>query len=495
MCATSFYAKNTSPYTEFVTGPKMLISMSAIIGMLIVLLPISNGNAQDSLFNAPMLYAAGYYPNSIFTGDLDNDGYGELAVTNYRDSTVSIYMNNGDGSFRPKEDYYVGEGPVEVCGADLDSDGDMDLAIAGYGLSPTYSHDLFTMANNGDGSFQSPVGWGAARGTNSVVAADFNGDGYIDLSTTSKLTDSAYVYFNNGNGAFALDTAYWVAYYPSSIKAADFDFDNDNDLAISVDYNAKFVVFRNIGNGHFLRHNEYSTGNRPFCIVTANFDSDSLLDLATCNYGSNNVSVFINQGDCAFNAASNYPTGILPQDMCAADFDLNGFIDIATANNDGNMGRYVSILFNRGSSFASPVFFDSGNDPEAINARDLDQDGDFDLIAGGGTPSNIAVLINHLHVIGIKDDNIPRYIDVLRAYPNPFNSSTTISFELTQPSQVTLAVYNLLGQRVVTIFEGDKPAGMHKVVWNAECVPSGTYFARMTTDSGDRREAKLVLVK
>jgi len=98
--------------------------------------------------------------------------------------------------------------------------------------------------------------------------------------------------------------------------------------------------------------------------------------------------------------------------------------------------------------------------------------------------------------ISVKDESeVPDKYTLLRAYPSPFNSSTTVSFELSRPSQVTLAIYNLLGQRVATLFEGVKPAEAHKVAWDADGVPSGTYFARLTTDSGERREARLVLVK
>jgi len=84
---------------------------------------------------------------------------------------------------------------------------------------------------------------------------------------------------------------------------------------------------------------------------------------------------------------------------------------------------------------------------------------------------------------------------MMHTYPNPFNSSSTISFELAEPSRVTLDVYNLLGQKMVTLFDGAQDAGPHKVVWNAEGVPSGTYIARLTTAAGETRETRMVLVK
>ena len=80
-------------------------------------------------------------------------------------------------------------------------------------------------------------------------------------------------------------------------------------------------------------------------------------------------------------------------------------------------------------------------------------------------------------------------------YPNPFNPSTTISYQLALDSQVDLSIYNLLGQRVSTLVSQKQPAGTYNVEWNASDLPSGVYFYQLQTGSGFVQSKKLVLLK
>jgi flagellar hook assembly protein FlgD len=64
-------------------------------------------------------------------------------------------------------------------------------------------------------------------------------------------------------------------------------------------------------------------------------------------------------------------------------------------------------------------------------------------------------------------------------YPNPFNPLTRITYGLPERSTVKLEIFNMLGQNVATLVNGDKEAGYHSVEWNAP-IGSGLYFYRMT---------------
>ncbi|RME19554.1 MAG: T9SS C-terminal target domain-containing protein, partial [Candidatus Zixiibacteriota bacterium] len=73
-------------------------------------------------------------------------------------------------------------------------------------------------------------------------------------------------------------------------------------------------------------------------------------------------------------------------------------------------------------------------------------------------------------------------------YPNPFNPTTEISFALPEAANVTLDIYNVLGQRVTSLINGELPAGEHTVTWNGTndagaSVASGVYFYRLTAGS------------
>jgi hypothetical protein len=74
----------------------------------------------------------------------------------------------------------------------------------------------------------------------------------------------------------------------------------------------------------------------------------------------------------------------------------------------------------------------------------------------------------------------------LRAYPNPFNSSTLISFDLPLASQVELTVYDILGQKVETLKSGQVQAGHHALTWNASPYASGMYFVSLKSPAQSR---------
>ncbi len=94
----------------------------------------------------------------------------------------------------------------------------------------------------------------------------------------------------------------------------------------------------------------------------------------------------------------------------------------------------------------------------------------------------------------IEDIELPDRISYLRSYPNPFNASTTLKYNLLQSSGVTIEIYNIIGRRVATIYEGFQDAGEHSVVWDASAFPSGVYFARLEA-GGQSENIKLVLLK
>ena len=91
-------------------------------------------------------------------------------------------------------------------------------------------------------------------------------------------------------------------------------------------------------------------------------------------------------------------------------------------------------------------------------------------------------------------ENLPSIMSLSQNYPNPFNASTTISYTLDTGSQVTVDVFDLLGKKVVTLFDGYQSAGQHSIVWNAGNVASGTFFYKV--QAGEYSETrKMSLLK
>ncbi len=96
---------------------------------------------------------------------------------------------------------------------------------------------------------------------------------------------------------------------------------------------------------------------------------------------------------------------------------------------------------------------------------------------------------------GIYPAGLPEQYTLLRNYPNPFNSKTVINYQLAKNTDVKLAIYNDLGQRIVTLVSEYQTAGNYKTIWNAEGFPSGIFFCRLETNSVKAQTRKLVLIK
>lgn len=95
---------------------------------------------------------------------------------------------------------------------------------------------------------------------------------------------------------------------------------------------------------------------------------------------------------------------------------------------------------------------------------------------------------------------IPTDFAVHEGYPNPFNPSTTINYDLPEPSRVSLVIYDVLGRKVIELENGMKEAGYHSSTWNANKVASGVYFARFTAADANgnvklNKITKLLLAK
>ncbi len=95
--------------------------------------------------------------------------------------------------------------------------------------------------------------------------------------------------------------------------------------------------------------------------------------------------------------------------------------------------------------------------------------------------------------------NTPAEFSLKQNYPNPFNPSTKISFSLPVDARVKLNIYNLLGQKVATLIDGNLPAGEKDITFDASALNSGVYFYRVEADAGNQKKfssvKKMILTK
>lgn len=95
-----------------------------------------------------------------------------------------------------------------------------------------------------------------------------------------------------------------------------------------------------------------------------------------------------------------------------------------------------------------------------------------------------------------KEENpaLPSDFNVEQNYPNPFNPETTIGYSLPEAGKVTIDIYNVLGQKVLTLLDGQQTAGVHSVHFEGGDLPSGIYFYKIQAGSHSK-VMKMMLVK
>ena len=119
---------------------------------------------------------------------------------------------------------------------------------------------------------------------------------------------------------------------------------------------------------------------------------------------------------------------------------------------------------------------------ECTDANDYTDDQAYTLLIGEPTD------------ISGDDARTPSNFALIGNYPNPFNNSTVIKFRLADPADVSLEIFNVLGQMVETLISGTMTAGEHELVWTGDDVPSGIYFYRLT--AGEKSAVKkMALIK
>ena len=107
----------------------------------------------------------------------------------------------------------------------------------------------------------------------------------------------------------------------------------------------------------------------------------------------------------------------------------------------------------------------------------------------GGTPGKVNSIFSKIR---LDNNNLPQAYFLYNNYPNPFNPTTVISWQIPGESRVDLTIYNILGEKLATLVSEKQKAGQYKIEFNAAKLPSGIYFYRL--HAGDYQQVKKMVV-
>ncbi len=355
-------------------------------------------------------YATGYpwRTGSLALGDLDGTGTVDAAVPGTYIGSICVVLDGTTQTW-----FAAGRWPIALDTLDYDGDGDTDLVVAeqnGGGIA--------IMLNDGQGNFTRgafiPTGTpGTAVGPHAVKALDFDNDGgWTDLIVANRWAGTVMLLKGTSAG-FAYGQVIPVSHEPNALAAADFDGNGCIDIAVACAADDSVKVIMN--DGALLPARTFEGGPYPIAIAAGDLDNDGDVDLVVANREAPQVTVLLNDGTGSFTSRGfmlvGQPGGPFnpPTDVQLVDASGDGYLDIRCG------GR---TLLNSGAGTFTLV--DTENKSGAVYARYLPEGADEPVL---GMAHGWIVTVAPPAVLGdINDDGIVDARDLL-AMARAFNTT------------------------------------------------------------------------
>jgi hypothetical protein len=404
-----------------------------------------NGDGFDDVI-------VGAYTNDLVGGNNGGKAYLYLGGS-HMDNVVDVTFN-GSAAF----DYFG----VCVAGVgDVNNDGYDDVLISARGVNVRGRTSIYfggpVMNNVPDVTLNGEVDYNYF-GESAAGAGDINGDGYADVIIgafgNNSYTGKVYIYY----GGASMDTIPDLTFtgeaasdrFGGSVSGAgDVNGDGFNDAIVGAWYAGATTE----GKAYL-----YLSSAGPLPIQLAGFSGTSI----------GNDQVRLNW--TTLSEVNNYGFEVQRRQTGGPEFQ--------TLPNSFTPGHGTTIE-PHSYSFTDPT---ASAGQWAYRLKQIDLDGSL----------HYSELVNVRVLTSVEGDAVPARFTLEQNYPNPFNPSTTIRYELPHASQVSLKVYNTLGQEVATLVNETKAAGVYTAEFDAAGLASGVYFYRM--QAGTFVEVKKLVV-
>ena len=448
----------------------------------------------DGTGNFTLLTAipVGLSPKHVSVGDLNQDGISDLAVASLLDGNVTVLIADGFGNFTAST-YAATGGAFAVVIDDFDGDGNNDLAVAD-GVNDVVS----ILLGDGAGNFAEPQNFPVGLAPHALISADFNGDGKPDLATPNTGDDTITILLNEtlSQGSvheisiiqmlysdFFPDPVISPVNVPLRLMVTTDSREHVNRLRI-----LPFISSTDIVQVEEILNVEFTpdiTGTFQIENIGHGFTGDIII---TEDYASVDGKVIELNKQAASLIHSNAQTQIFP-----ATIRVLKNIPLTIYNISLDDEHWVSIE----PWVTAPNTTAGGN----VRARVVtkfeftpDETGSFEIKHTVHGFSGQLIVENPI-TTGLEPDVALRNgYSLYENYPNPFNPSTTIRYDLPGRGNIKLSIYNLMGEIVAILIDDMQAEGSHKVEWNAVNYSSGIYFYRL--QSGDFvLTRKMVLLK
>jgi hypothetical protein len=373
--------------------------------------------------------------SSVFSIDLDGDQDNDILGSAWMDNDVAWWRNDSGNPIQWTKQLIDESfaGAEEVYALDIDNDNDVDVLGAAM-----IGNQIALWYNNGESS----IAWtkriidGNFNWARSVYTFDVNGDSLLDILGAAYTANSIAVWYNNGDSTWTkqiVDSTFLGAH---KVFACDLDNDNDPDIIGAAHIGDQIAWWRNDGSNpiQWTKKLIVDDFDGAISVYACDIDGDDDVDVIGTAEVAGDIALWINNGGSPINWEKQ----------------------TLSSNFAGTWGVY---------------------------AEDIDSDGDIDVLGAASYANDITWWENE-GIMSLKDhSNSPDNLQLLQNFPNPFNPITTIKYDVLERSLVSIKIFNVLGNEVAEIVNGEKLAGTYEVKFNAENLISGVYFYRLKSGS------------
>ena len=347
----------------------------------------------NGTFGTPQKFPAGSFAFYLVSADFNSDGAPDLAVSDTPPSgkgngQVSVLLGKGDGTFAAPVAYTVGPSPATIVAADFTGDGKLDLATLDANTAIT--NKVWVLPGNGNGTFGTAVSTASGTGSGYLAYADLNHDGKPDLVIADQFAGAAALMLGNGDGSFQSPQEYVVSTQPISIAAIPMG--DGNTLILTGDGTDGGLVSNFvISNGTPTMPALQTLGLGPSAIAAGDLNGDHQPDLVIADPQSGKIYVELGKAAGQFGSPAGYTVGSQPAVLALADVNGDGYADVIAGDSRG-----FNVLLGSASGSLTPAGgFSIGSSVSALTVADFNGDGKPDVAAASASAGGVAIFLGN----------------------------------------------------------------------------------------------------